>query len=110
MIAKGRLLAVSEFGQEEIIIEISKPVENDNIWCCRINISGTKLAGDYNIKGDDSLFALCLAVEFTRKLLAGEEARGVMYTLPGDEGATFSYPLKAEERLPVNSYFGKMDL
>jgi hypothetical protein len=110
MIAKGRLTAVSEFDQEELVIEISKPVGSDNVWCCRIDISGTRFAGTYNIKGEDSLSALCLALEFIRKLLVGEEARGVMYTLPGNEKATFSYPLKAEERISVNAYFGKIDL
>jgi len=113
MIAEGRLVAVSKSDCEEISIGISKPIENDGEWHCKIVIIGTKLAGIYNIKGEYSMSSLCLALEFVRILLVGEEERGVMYTFPQDaetHADTFSYPLKGGEYIPINSYFGKVTL
>jgi uncharacterized protein DUF6968 len=85
--------------QKEFPVQVSigKPYSRDNgSWACPVELEGIhdRIA---DIVGDDSLQALCLAVQFAGKLLAAFLQRGGRLRSSGDD---------PEDWFPLEAYFG----
>ena len=98
-IATLSLLGRLAHTQEEFPVEVSigRPYSRDNgSWACPVELKGIhdRVAV---IVGDDSLQALCLAVQFAGKLLVAFVQRGGRLRGSGDD---------PEDSFPLEAYFG----
>jgi hypothetical protein len=82
-----------------ITVAVGAPYEDGTgSWACPVVVTGLhdRLA---DIVGEDSLQALCLAIQLAGRLLAAFVARGGHLRSPGDEPT---------EAFPLEAYFGTL--